>query len=186
MRRPENGCAACRSTRPNWWFEGGGWVCAAEAAARPARAAGQSRESASKACADIARYIDWYTHERGHSSHAGRILGEVYLVRRPKLQETAKRENRCCAPGSPSGRSFVASGARRERQLCTSSKSPLHRSRGGSLFKPTGPPPVKPPCCDFAFSGHLQKQSATTNGQSFALTSWTTGSKRQNNTTAST
>lgn len=46
-------------------------------------------DSVGQARADIARYIDWYNRERGHSSHAGQTPDEVYLAGLPKLQEVA-------------------------------------------------------------------------------------------------
>jgi putative transposase len=46
-------------------------------------------ESVSQARSDIARYIDWYNAERGHSSHAGQTPDEVWLAGLPELQEVA-------------------------------------------------------------------------------------------------
>lgn len=46
-------------------------------------------ESVSQARSDIARYIDWYNAERGHSSHGGQTPEEVWLAGLPELQKVA-------------------------------------------------------------------------------------------------
>ena len=46
-------------------------------------------DSVGQARADIARYIDWYNRERGHSSHEGQTPDEVYLAGLPKLKQAA-------------------------------------------------------------------------------------------------
>lgn len=46
-------------------------------------------ESVSQARSDIARYIDWYNAERGHSSHDGQTPDEVWLAGLPEVQEAA-------------------------------------------------------------------------------------------------
>jgi putative transposase len=46
-------------------------------------------DSVSQARGDIARYIDWYNRERGHSSHDGQTPDEVYLAGLPNQQEAA-------------------------------------------------------------------------------------------------
>jgi putative transposase len=46
-------------------------------------------ESVNQARSDIARYIDWYNAERGHSSHGGQTPEEVWLAGLPELQEVA-------------------------------------------------------------------------------------------------
>jgi putative transposase len=46
-------------------------------------------DSVSQARTDIARYIDWYNRERGHSSHDGQTPDEVWLAGLPLMQESA-------------------------------------------------------------------------------------------------
>jgi len=46
-------------------------------------------ESVSEARSDIARYIDWYNAERGHSSHDGQTPDAVWMAGLPQLQEVA-------------------------------------------------------------------------------------------------
>jgi len=46
-------------------------------------------ESVSEARSDIARYIDWYNAERGHSSHDGQTPEAVWMAGLPQLQEVA-------------------------------------------------------------------------------------------------
>ena len=46
-------------------------------------------ESVSEARSDIARYIDWYNAERGHSSHDGQMPDAVWMAGLPQLQEVA-------------------------------------------------------------------------------------------------
>ncbi len=46
-------------------------------------------DTVSLARTDIARYIDWYNHERCHSSHDGCTPEQVWLAALPPLQEAA-------------------------------------------------------------------------------------------------
>lgn len=46
-------------------------------------------ESVSQARADIARYIDWYNRERGHSSHDGQTPEQVWLDGLPPVKAAA-------------------------------------------------------------------------------------------------
>lgn len=46
-------------------------------------------ESVSQARADIARYIDWYNRERGHSSHDGKTPQQVWLDGLPTVKVAA-------------------------------------------------------------------------------------------------